>query len=72
MEWRNQQAFWAVLVTLIVGIFLFAQGYIMFSINQLNHRLTQMDARMSRMETRLESLNQNYIDHLAHHMKARD
>ena len=30
MEWRNQQAFWAVLVTLIVGIFLFAQGYIMF------------------------------------------
>ena len=69
MEMKNQQAFWAVLITLIVGIFLFAQGYIMFSINQINHRMTQMDERISRIEIRLENLNQNYIDHLAHHTK---
>ena len=70
MEMKNQQAFWAVLITLVVGILLFPQGYIMFSIKQINHRMTQMDERISRIENRLENLNQNYIDHLAHHTKS--
>lgn len=71
------------LITLIGAIFVFAQGYILFVVTQTNSRLVQMetridkrftemeariDKRLNLIETRLESLNQNYIDHLAHHI----
>ena len=62
MEWKNHQTFRVTLVTLIVGVFLFAQAYIVFSINQINNRIAQI-------ESRLETLNQNYINHLAHHIE---
>ena len=40
---------------------------------RINNRFTDMEARIDKrfnlIETRLEALNQNYIDHLAHHIK---
>ena len=41
--------------------------------NQVDKRLTDLETRIDNrfnlIETRLEALNQNYIDHLAHHIK---
>ena len=40
---------------------------------RIDKRFTDMEARIDKrfnlIETRLEALNQNYIDHLAHHIK---
>lgn len=40
---------------------------------RIDNRFTDMEARIDKrfnlIETRLEALNQNYIDHLAHHIK---
>ena len=40
---------------------------------RIDKRFTDMEARIDKLfnliETRLEALNQNYIDHLAHHIK---
>ena len=40
--------------------------------NRVDKQFTDMEARIDKrlnhIETRLESLNQNYIDHLAHHI----
>ena len=60
------------LITLIVAIFVFAQVYILFVVsqlsNQMDKRFAEVNQRLNHIETRLESLNQNYIDHLAHHI----
>ena len=41
--------------------------------NQVDKRFTDLETRIDKrfnlIETRLEALNQNYIDHLAHHIK---
>ena len=72
------------LITLIVAIFVFAQVYIPFAVSQISNQIVQLEARMDKrfteletridkrfnqIETRLESLNQNYIDQLAHHIE---
>ena len=40
--------------------------------NQVDKRFTDLETRIDKrfnlIETRLEALNQNYIDHLAHHL----
>ena len=68
----NQKNLWIALITLIVAIFVFAQVYILFAVTQTNNRLVQLedriDKRFNLIENRLEALNQNYIDHLAHHI----
>ena len=87
---KNHQVLWATLITLVIGIFAFAQVYIMFTLNQMDDRITRLDNRITRLddgvnerltqieskmnerlfqiETRLDKLNQNYIDHLEHHL----
>ena len=41
--------------------------------SHIDTRFTELEARLDKrfnlIETRLEALNQNYIDHLAHHIK---
>ena len=41
--------------------------------NQVDKRFTDLETRIDKrfnlIETRLEALNQNYIDHLAHHIE---
>lgn len=41
--------------------------------SSINTRFTELEARLDKrfdlIETRLEALNQNYINHLAHHIK---
>ena len=41
--------------------------------SRIDTRFTELEARLDKrfnlIETRLEALNQNYIDHLAHHIK---
>ena len=77
---KNHQVLWATLITLVIGIFAFAQVYIMFTLNQMDDRITRMDNRITRLddrmnehltqiEARLDKLNQNYIDHLEHHLQ---
>ncbi|MXZ44670.1 MAG: hypothetical protein F4Z01_06835 [Gammaproteobacteria bacterium] len=67
------------LITLIVAIGVFAQVYILFAVTQManqmdkrfaevNRRFNQIESRFNHIETRLDALNQNYIDHLAHHI----
>ncbi len=81
---KNHQVLWATLITLVIGIFAFAQVYIMLALNQMDGRITRLDTRvnerltqienkmnerLSHIETRLDKLNQNYIDHLEHHLR---
>ena len=81
---KNHQTFWTVFGTLIIGIFAFAQVYIVLTLNQMDDRITRLDTRvnerltqienkmnerLSHIETRLDKLNQNYIDHLEHHLR---
>ena len=54
---KNHQVLWATLITLVVGIFAFAQVYIVIALNQ--------------MENRLDQLTQNYIDHLEYHVQGK-
>ena len=83
---KNHQVLWATLITLVIGIFAFAQVYIMFTLNQMDDRITRLDdrvnerltqiekkmnERLSQIETRLDKLNQNYIDHLEHHLSGK-
>ena len=69
---KNHQVLWATLITLVIGIFAFAQVYIMFTLNQMDNRITRLDdrvnERLTQIEARLDKLNQNYIDHLEHHL----
>ena len=76
---KNHQVLWATLITLVIGIFAFAQVYIMFTLNQMDNRITRLDNRITRLddrvnehltqiEARLDKLNQNYIAHLEHHL----
>ena len=68
---KNHQVLWATLITLVVGIFAFAQVYIVIALNQMDDRITRLDdrvnERLTQIENRLDKLNQNYIDHLAQH-----
>ena len=77
---KNHQVLWATLITLVVGIFAFAQVYIVIALNQMDDRITRIDDRITRLdnrmnerlmqiEDRLDKLNQNYIDHLKHHVQ---
>ncbi len=79
---KNHQVLWATLITLVIGIFAFAQVYIMFTLNQMDDRITRLDNRITRLddrvnehltqiEARLDKLNQNYIDHLEHHLSGK-
>ena len=76
---KNHQVLWATLITLIIGIFGFAQVYIMFTLKQMDNRITRLGDRVSRLDdginerltqidARLEKLNQNYIARLEHHL----
>ena len=69
---KNQWVVWGCLITLIVGIFAFAQVYIALAIDAMNDRITRMenrsDERLRKIEERLDKLNQNYIDHLERHL----
>ena len=71
MKWENHQTLLTVLVTLVVAIFGFAQVYILFSVKQVDNRITRLDNRINerliQIESRLDTLTQNYINHLAHH-----
>ena len=79
----NQKNLLIALITLIVAIFVFAQVYIVFAVTQIGNQIVQLEARMDKrfteleartdkrfnlIETRLDKLNQNYINHLAHHI----
>ena len=81
---KNHQVLWATLITLVVGIFAFAQVYIVIALNQMDDRITRLDdrvnerltqienqvnGRLMQIENRLDKLNQNYIDHLKHHVQ---
>ena len=81
---KSHQVLWATVITLVVGIFAFAQVYIAIALNQMDDRITRLDDRMnerltqiesqmterlSHIEGRLDKLNQNYIDHLEHHLR---
>ena len=70
---KSHQVLWATVITLVVGIFAFAQVYIAIALNQMDDRITRLDDRMnerlSHIEARLDKLNQNYIDHLEHHLR---
>ena len=82
---KNHQVLWATLITLVVGIFAFAQVYIVIALNQMDDRITRLDDRVNerltqienqvngnrlmQIENRLDKLNQNYIDHLKHHVQ---
>jgi septation ring formation regulator EzrA len=79
---KNHQVLWATLITLVIGIFAFAQVHIMFTLNQMDDRITRLDNRITRLddrvnehltqiEARLDKLNQNYIDHLEHHLSGK-
>ncbi|MDE0300796.1 MAG: hypothetical protein OXN17_19325 [Candidatus Poribacteria bacterium] len=72
--WKNP----AVLVSLLAAIFVFAQVYILYSMNQMNYQMNEQFRQVSeqfkeiRSEFRLlrseiNSLTQNHIDHLARH-----
>ena len=69
----NQRTLLIAIATLIVAIFAFAQVYIIFTVTTINDRVTRLETRLDKrlnlIETRLDALNQNYIDHLAHHTK---
>ena len=76
----NQKTLLIVIATLIVAIFAFAQVYIIFTVTTINDRINSVDQRLTRLETRfdkrfnlieawLDALNQNYINHLAHHIE---
>ena len=71
------------LITLIVAIFVFAQVYILFAVTQLanqmdkrfaevNQRIeglrSEMNQRLSDVDANIRQLNQNYQNHLAHHI----
>ncbi len=83
---KNHQVLWATLITLVVGIFAFAQVYIVIALNQMDDRITRLDdrvnerltqienqvnGRLMQIENRLDKLNQNYIDHLKHHVQGK-
>ena len=72
-EAKNHQVLWATLITAVIGIFAFAQVYIMFTLNQMDNRITRLDdrvnERLTQIEARLDKLNQNYINHLEHHFQ---
>ena len=76
---KNHLVLWGCLITLIIGIFAFAQVYIFLAIDAMNDRIAQLDNRITRMENRvderlgkieerLDKLNENYIDHLERHL----
>ena len=83
---KNHQVLWATLITLVVGIFAFAQVYIVIALNQMDDRITRLDdrvnerltqienqvnGRLMQIENRLDQLNQNYIDHLEYHVQGK-
>ena len=69
---KNHQTLWMALGMLVIGIFAFAQVYIMLTLNQMDDRITRLDnrvnERLTQIEARLEQLNRNYINHLEHHV----
>ena len=76
----NQKNLWIALITPIVVIFVFAQVYILFAVSQLSNQISEtnrridglrseMNQRLSDMEASIRQLNQNYTEHLAHHIE---
>ncbi|MDE0299835.1 MAG: hypothetical protein OXN17_14470 [Candidatus Poribacteria bacterium] len=67
---KNHQVLWGSLITLVIGIFAFAQVYIMFTLNHMDDRMSRLDDRvnehLTQIEARLDKLNRNYIAHLEH------
>ena len=71
---KNHQVLWATLITLVVGIFAFAQVYIVIALNQMDDRITRIDDRITRLDNRMnERLTQieNRLDSLETQMENR-
>ena len=71
---KNHQVLWATLITLVVGIFAFAQVYIVIALNQMDDRITRIDDRITRLDNRMnERLMQieNRLDSLETQMENR-
>ncbi len=70
---KNHKVAWGLLITLLIGIFGFAQVYLILAINQMDDRISRlenrMDKRFTEIENKIETLNQNYIDHLKYHLE---
>ena len=62
---KNHQVLWATLITLVVGIFAFAQVYIVIALNhRMDDRITRLDDRVNERLTQIENQVNGRLDAL--------